>query len=303
MQKEKRTTINAISFEVNYSDNLVELYNEVNSKKYKIGKSIAFIVTRPKPREVFAADFRDRVIHHVIIQRLEPLFEEEFIDDSYSCRTNKGTLYGIQRLHDKIKDLSKNYTEDIWIGKFDISGFFMNINQNWLWKKLKEFIIEKYTNEKDKEYLLYLTRKVVLHEPQKNCTRKSDIRLWDRLDPAKLLFTCKPNCGLPIGNLTSQCFANFYLNDFDHWMSEMFNGYYGRYVDDFYVLAKTKKEITRKIKSMENYLKQNYGLELHKKKRYIQRYDKGVKFIGTTVKKDKIRLDQETNALVIYIQL
>ena len=129
-RRRKRTTINAIGFEVNYADNLVELYNEVNSKRYKIGKSIAFIVTRPKPREIFAADFRDRIVHHIIIQRLNPLFEEAFIEDSYSCRKGKGTLYGIQRLHDKIKDLSKNYTEDVWIGKFDISGFFMNINKN-----------------------------------------------------------------------------------------------------------------------------------------------------------------------------
>jgi len=98
----------------------VKLWEEVNSRNYNIGRSICFLVTRPKLREVFAADFRDRIIHHVIMQRLEPLFEEAFIEDNYNCRKGKGTLYGIRRLHQMIKECSNNYTEDCYIGKFDL---------------------------------------------------------------------------------------------------------------------------------------------------------------------------------------
>jgi len=72
---------------------------DVHNRTYEMSPSICFIVTRPKKREVFAADFRDRVIHHVIMQRLEPLFEDRFIDDNYNCRKNKGVLYGVKRLH------------------------------------------------------------------------------------------------------------------------------------------------------------------------------------------------------------
>jgi hypothetical protein len=165
----------------------------------------------------------------------------------------------------------------------------MNINKTMLHKKLKSFIEEKYTGD-HKELLQYLVRKTVIHKPQENCIRKDPVSKWSLLPPEKSLFTCDANSGLPIGNLTSQCFANFYLNDFDHWMSEMFNGYYGRYVDDFYVVARTKEEITSKIKEIEKYLKENLGLTLHDKKRYVQPYYKGVTFIGTYIRKNIIKL-------------
>lgn len=105
-RRHKRRTANALNFESDYENNLVELYKEVNSKTYEIGTSICFIVTHPKKREVFAADFRDRIIHHIVMQRLEPLFEEVFIEDSYNCRKNKGVLYGVKRLHEKIRECS-----------------------------------------------------------------------------------------------------------------------------------------------------------------------------------------------------
>ena len=104
-RRRKRNTMNAARFEFNYETNLVKLCREVNTGKYKIGPSITFIVERPKKREIFAADFRDRIIHHILISRLNPLFEERFIEDSYSCRAGKGTLYGVQRLKNKIKEL------------------------------------------------------------------------------------------------------------------------------------------------------------------------------------------------------
>lgn len=287
-RRRKRTTINALKFEVDYTDNLVKLWKEVNSKNYKIGKSITFIVTRPKLREVFAADFRDRVVHHVIMQRLEPLFEKVLIDDCYSCRKGKGTLYGVERLRDKIKECSNNYTENCWIGKFDIRGFFMSINKPLLWGMLKKFIEDNYFGP-DKEMLLYVVKKVVLHRPQDNCIKKSNESFWYRLPSNKSLFTCHPDCGIPIGNLTSQCFANFYLNEFDRLMSDMFNGFYGRYVDDFYILAKTKEELTSKVGFIRKWLWNKLRLTLHPDKIYIQHYKKGVRFIGSVVKKNKIK--------------
>ena len=292
-RRRKRNTMNAARFEFNYETNLVKLCREVNTGKYKIGPSITFIVERPKKREIFAADFRDRIIHHILISRLNPLFEERFIEDSYSCRAGKGTLYGVQRLKDKIKEFSNNYTTDCYIGKFDIHGFFMSINKKLLYKKLEEFI-KKFYHGLDKELILKLTQQVVLHSPQLNCKKKSPDTAWDNLPANKSLFTCDPDCGLPIGNLTSQCFANFFLNDFDHWMSNMFNGYYGRYVDDFYVIARTKDEIVKRIEKIRRYLKKKLKLELHKDKIYVQHYSKGVKFIGTVVKKDRSYLGNQT---------
>ena len=94
----KRNTANAIAFEVDYEENLVQLCKELDDSTYKIGRSIAFVVDKPVTREIFAADFRDRVVHHLIIGKLNLLFEKQFIHDSYSCRVGKGTHFGIQRV-------------------------------------------------------------------------------------------------------------------------------------------------------------------------------------------------------------
>jgi len=103
----KRNTINALAFETDFESNLITLWNEINSGTYQPGKSIAFIVNKPVKREIFAADFKDRVVHHLIINKLNSLFEKECIYDSYACRTGKGTHFGIQRVNSSIKKCSK----------------------------------------------------------------------------------------------------------------------------------------------------------------------------------------------------
>ena len=289
-RKRKRNTFKAVEFEYDYKTNIINLWREVNKEEYKIGRSITFLVTYPKLREIFAANFRDRVVHHVIMERLNPLFEADFIEDCYSCRDGKGTSYGVERLRKKIFECSEGYTKDCWIGKFDIKGFFMSIDKRILWGKLKKFIEEKYEGP-DKRKLLYITESVTMHCPQKNCTRKNKKSAWKSLEKTKSLFGCDDYHGLPIGNLTSQCFANFYMSEFDHLMSKLFDGMYGRYVDDFYVISRDKKKITKNIDFIRTWLKENLGLTLHPKKLYIQHYRRGVTFIGVTVKVDKVRIN------------
>ncbi len=130
----KRRTANTLAFEVDYERSLIKLLDEINTGLYSPGKSIAFVVNRPVKREIFAADFRDRVVHHLIINRLNPLFEKEFIRDSYACRVNKGTHYGIIRIDSFIRKCSKNYTENCFILKLDIKAFFMSINRRLIGK-------------------------------------------------------------------------------------------------------------------------------------------------------------------------
>jgi len=138
-RRHKRNTANAIAFELDYEQNLVELCEEINNGIYQPGKSIAFIVDRPVKREIFAADFRDRVVHHLIINKLNALFEKEFIGDSYSCRKGKGTHKGIKRLDGFIRQCSQNYSRDCWILKLDIKGFFMSIDRQRLYHRLELF--------------------------------------------------------------------------------------------------------------------------------------------------------------------
>lgn len=291
-RKNKKDSPDVIEFEIGLIENIVQLWHDINEKHYSISKSITFIVGRPKAREVFAGNFRDRIVHHLIMSKLEPIFESIFISNSFSCRKGKGVLYGIETVNKAIQALSQDYTKPVYVGKFDLKGFFMSIDKVILATALKTLIKERY-HEPDIDKLQYLVRKVIEHNPQSegNYTRKGPDSDWDKLSsPDKSLFTCKAGRGLPIGNLTSQCFANFCLNSFDHEMCKLFKGYYFRYVDDFIVLASTKEEITRQVKYIERYLSRKLHLTLHPKKRYIQDYKKGFTFIGYHIKKGKVRL-------------
>ena len=126
-RENKRNTLNALAFEVDYESKLLKLCTEINDGSYQPGKSIAFIVNKPVKREIFAANFRDRVVHHLIINKLNPLFEKVFIYDSYACRVNKGTHLGIQRVDRFIRQCSQNYSLDCYVLKLDIKGFFMSL--------------------------------------------------------------------------------------------------------------------------------------------------------------------------------
>ena len=190
-------------------------------------QSIAFIVNKPVKREIFAADFRDRVVHHLIINKLNPLFEKIFIHDSYACRKGKGTHFGIQRVDRFIRQCSHNYTQDCYVLKLDIQGFFMHINKTLLFAELQAFIEQKYLNA-DKALLLELCHKVIFYDPTQNCIIKSKRSAWQGLPPDKSLFHSPTQYGLPIGNLSSQVFANFYMNSFDHFIKhDLGIRYYG----------------------------------------------------------------------------
>ena len=283
-RRTKRRKQSATEFEMDWESNIYKLYDEVNAKTYEIGKSITFVTTRPKKREVFAASFRDRVVHHLVCRKIEPLFENYFIHESYNCRKGKGTSYGVKRLHEKIAEVSQNYTCDCWIAKFDMQGFFMSIHKPTLWSMLEKFLTEHY-HASDKEIILWLVKKIVLHSPEKNCIRKMPPSMWHDIPANKSLFTNGDDYGLPIGNLTSQMFANFYLTDFDKWMESQFC--YGRYVDDFFVIDTDKRKILKAIPEMRKQLAR-VQVKLHPNKVYIQHYSKGCSFIGGIVRKERI---------------
>ncbi len=283
-RKKKRSTCSAIMFEIDYEKNIIELANEVNSGRYMPGSSIAFIVDKPVKREIFAATFRDRIIHHLIINKLNHLFERKFINDSYSCRVGKGTHYAIKRVDHFIRSCSENYTKDCYILKLDIKGFFMHIDRCLLYDKLYAFVTEEYT-EPDVDIVLDLIRKVVFYEPTVGCRMKSPAHKWRDLPTDKSLFCSAKNCGLPIGNLTSQVFANFYMNEFDHFIKHTLGiTYYGRYVDDFVIVHNSKEYLKSLLPSIRNYLDKNLHLTLHPRKVYLQHYIKGVKYLGVVVK-------------------
>lgn len=287
-RKNKRNTMNALNFELDYERELITLWEEIHAGTYQPGRSIAFIVDKPVKREIFAADFRDRVVHHLVINKLNPLFECLFIQDSYACRKNKGAQAGILRASRFIRQCSHGYTRNCYILKLDIQGFFMAINKRILWGKLRDFIAMHYPHQ-DHGLLLELCYKILNNNPTKNCFIKGSRRNWDNLPPNKSLFHSKPDCGLPIGNLTSQIFANFYMNAFDHFMKhDLGIRYYGRYVDDFLVVHQDRAYLKSLIPRIADFLSTTLGLTLHPRKVYLQHYTKGVTFLGMKLKPHRI---------------
>ncbi len=278
-RRHKRRTANALMFELNLEANLVQLWRDINDGTYEIGRSIAFVVRRPVLREIFAADFRDRIVHHLIIRKLMPLFERVFSPHSYSCRVGKGTLCAAKATVDFMKRCSKNYTSDCYVMRLDIQSFFMSINQRILFRMLKRFIL-KYYGCADKNIILKLTKMVVFNRPQKGCVIKGGRDSWNGLPRHKSLFYVPPKTGIPIGNLTSQVFANFYLNALDLMMDAVPGLYYGRYVDDLVLIHPDKNVLCALRYQIDSFLRQRLALRLHPLKCSVQHYAKGFSFVG-----------------------
>ena len=293
-RQSKRRTVNALAFELDFERELVRLWKDINNNTYKVGRSIAFIVKEPVQREVFAADFRDRIVHHLIAEKINSLFEGEFIQDSYSCRTGKGTLYGIKRIDAHIKECSENYTRDCYVLKLDIQSFFMSLDKTILYKNLEHFLQARY-NHSDRPIILRLIRQIIFYQPENKCVIKGNRSDWNGLPYYKSLFWSAQNCGLPIGNLTSQIFANFYLHSLDKFVAEKLKiKHYGRYVDDFILIHQDKQVLLDAHKKIKSYLWSNLRLNLHPRKFYLQHYSKGVRFIGAIIKPNRIYIGTRT---------
>ncbi len=295
-RRNKRNTINALAFEKHFEEKIFTLYDEIMNRTYSPTKSICFIVDKPVKREIFAADFRDRVIHHFIYNYISPIFDETFINDSYSCRTGKGTHYGIKRVDHFIRSSSQNYKNDCYILKLDIKGYFMAMNKTLLLKKVMNTLAKNlHQITFDLSLIQYLLKQTINANPVNNCTIKGMKSDWNGLPKDKSLFTAHTGCGLPIGNLTSQLFGNIYMNDFDHFVKrDLKIKYYGRYVDDFLLVHKDKDYLKEMIPVMKKYLKDNLQLNLHPGKVYLQHFTKGVNYLGTVIKPHRIYISQRT---------
>ena len=294
-RKNKKNSDRHIEYESDLEVNLVNLYRDLKDRTWYPGKSFTFVVTRPQPREVFAACFNDRIVHHLLIRQIEDLFEDVFIEDIYSCRSGKGALYGVNCLSTKLEEFSNNYTKKVYVAKFDLKGFFMSIDKEILCRKLTDFLRKNYPG-KNLGFLIWIARSIILHCPENNCEYRGDPNLKRLIPKEKSLFYSGETKGLPIGNLTSQVFANFYLHEFDILASRWFKGGYGRYVDDFFVISETKRQIRKFRKFAKKYLQEELGVNLHTKKFYTQDIRKGVKFIGYVVKPGRIYIGNMTVA-------
>lgn len=283
-------------FEKRLMENLTQLRDTLWNRTYEPEPSTCFIIQRPKKREVFAAQFRDRVVHHLYYNYTHELFERTFIADTYSCIPERGTHYGIERLRDHIQCESHNWQKECYVLKLDIRGYFMHIDRARLLsialgslEKMRTHRINKGSNATwndniDYDFVTWLTCSIVTLNPLEGCRIAGNIDDWNNLDHAKCLSYAPEGRGLPIGNLTSQLYSNVYLNLLDQFMKRTLKCHrYGRYVDDAYVVSSDRDWLLSIVPAIQSLLEECLGLELHMGKLQVKDAYKGVEFLGAYI--------------------
>jgi retron-type reverse transcriptase len=276
--RRKRNTIAAREIEPIYESVLWKLKRELEREIWRPKPYRAFAVTEPCLREIFAADFSDRIVHHALYEIINPLFEARFIGQSYACRDNKGT-------HRAVKDLRKALRasggREVWVLKMDIESFFMSIDRALLLE-----IIGKTVKD---GAVLRLIETIIYADPVKDAVKTGNAALLERVPFHKSLFGAPPGLGLPIGNLTSQLFANVYLNELDQFVKKVLRvKCYFRYVDDFIIADCSPKRLTVFQKRISGFLKNRLRLKLHEKKTFIAPAKRGIDFLGYFIKPDYV---------------
>ncbi len=281
-RRHKRNTANALRFEARQEMNLLALRDELCSRSYRPGRSVCFFVKRPKLREIFAADFRDRVVHHVLVSHLERIWEPVFIHDSYACRRGKGVHAGVARLQLFMRQATANGTREAFALQLDVRSYFNTIDKPTLFEMLAARL--DASRPRDAE-ALWLCEQLVFHDCTQAPVFKGDPSLADKLPAQKTLFRALPGKGLPIGNLNSQFFANVYLNALDQFVKhELKCRWYLRYCDDFVLLAHSREQLLGWHERVRAFLGERLALELNYRRERLRPVADGVDFLGYIVR-------------------
>lgn len=285
----KRKTMDTHGFEINLFENLMRLRDALWEGVYYPNRGTVHVIFDPVQREIFAAPYVDRILHHWVVGTIMKWWEPRLSYDSYSCRRGKGTLFGIKRLQKHILSVSQNCTKTAHVIQLDISGYFMHIKRDILYEKVMWGLDQQFSPEKrDKRYeiLKWAIAQIIFDDPTDGVKLQGSYRDWIGLPEDKSLMLQPEGQGMVIGNYTSQTFSNIYLDGLDRFIT--FNlGYkhYGRYVDDFYYVVTDEElpQAKQDIRAIADFLI-GYGLKLNFKKTRITEVHKGVKFLGAVVR-------------------
>ena len=276
-RKSKRNTASALVFEERLESNLCNLYDELASGEYRPGRTICFVITRPKPREVWAAEFRDRIVHHLVYNHVAGRFIAGFVAGSSACIPGRGTLYAAKRLEAAVRSVTQNWARPAFYLKCDLANFFVAIDKNVLHDQLTVKIPELWW--------LWLTDTILFHDPRENVELRGRAELLAKVPPHKSLFNAPADTGLPIGNLSSQFFANVYLNALDQFCKHQLGArHYVRYVDDFILLNESPQWLNDAHDRIRDFLPARLGARLNPTKTVLQPVDRGIDFVGHVIR-------------------
>ena len=248
-QTGKSSRVDVMAFERNLEVNIFALQRELEAGTYRHGPYSAFTLCDPKQRQIHKATVRDRVVHHAIFSVLNPIFEPTFIAQSFSCRKGKGTHRAVDSLERMLWKVSKNHRRPCFALKCDIHKFFASVDHALL--------------------LGILGRRI------------ADERTMALLTEIIGSFSASEGKGIPIGNLTSQLFANVYMNEFDQFMKQNLKiRNYIRYTDDFIIVGDSRERLLSLLPTIGQFLREHLCLALHPHKVTLRKYGQGIDFLG-----------------------
>ncbi len=296
----KRRTYNTHAVELYLDENLDKLTEQIYNYEYKPSRGVAHIIWKPVMREIFAAPYIDRIVHHLMVDTINPWWDRRLNAGASSCRVGKGTSYGIALLDRHIRQASGNFAVPVYVVKLDISGYFMHINREKLLERVLWGLKRQFRDNYGKRYKMmrYLAEAIIMDDPVKGAKIRGSYEDWRNLPLDKSLFAAAPGCGLVIGNVTSQVFSNIYLDVLDRFVTfELGYKYYGRYVDDFYLVV-TESELAqakRDIRVIDGFL-HGLGLSLNLKKTKVIASWQGVPFLGMVNKNGVLMPDKRLSS-------
>ena len=274
-RKSKRYTYQAFKFELDYPTLLENLYQELKTDQYHPSPEIVFIIEDPKVREIFAAIFKDRIVHHIFINRIKNYMEEYYSDSSYNCRPNRGNINACKKLQRFMKE-----NPDAWCLGLDIESFFMSIDRKQTLSDLIKFIKLNIEDAELQKSTIQLANIILTNDVTLNCKKACSINKWDKLSKNKSLFGI--STGFPIGDITSQFNANFILTYIDDLINNH-NFKYVRYADDLRIIG-SKKDLIELKNLLFKLFPTSLHLNLNRNKITLQPVKKGSSFVGYFVK-------------------
>jgi len=270
-QKGKRFRENVLAFNYNLESETIKLQQELTDKTYQPGAYRTFTIQEPKTRMISAAPYRDRVVHHALCNIIVPIFERTFIHDSYANRVGFGT-------HCALRCFTQFARSSRYVLQCDIKKYFPSIDHSIL-----KTLIRRQLKCKD---TLWLIDTIIDNSNEQ-------LPAIEYFPGDELLTPLQRKCGLPIGNLTSQFFANCYLNNLDHFVKEQLNvKKYLRYVDDFALFSDDWKILATARLAIEDYLTK-LRLKIHPIKSQLFETKHGANFLGFRIFPDRIRVRTE----------
>lgn len=269
----KRNSASALQFEERLERNLMDLYHELVAGQYRPGRSTVFVVEHPKVREVWAADFRDRIVHHLLYNHIAERFHRRFIYDSYACIPNKGTHRAVARMEHFSRSVTANFTRPGFVLKMDVANFFVSINRLVLDSLMARHITEPWW--------LALTRTILHRDPVPDAIINGRPELLRKVPKHKSLFHAAPHTGLAIGSLNSQFAANIVMNEVDQFAKHRLKlAHYVRYVDDITVFGTDAKALGGIPGQVDALMRSRLLLQLQPKKTSVNRVEHGFDALG-----------------------